>query len=140
MEGLKQKGSRLLEAVADYAESSIKLIAFKSADKSARISSNFLMIVILIIIFLFTFNLLNIGLALLLSILLDRSWAGFIILGGLYALLGICIYVMRDKLIYQPLLNATLQSLLGTALKAEEGIEKVQDKIEDKLHLDKLPD
>ncbi|MEP7129062.1 MAG: hypothetical protein ABI729_09350 [Chitinophagales bacterium] len=140
MEGLKQKGSRLLEAVADYTESSIRLIAFKSADKTARISSNFLMIVILVIIFLFTFNLLNIGFALLISILLDKSWAGFMVLGGFYAVLGILIYVMRDKLIFQPLLNATLQSILGTALKAEEGIEKVQDKIEDKLNLEKQPD
>src|SRR4030095_1489231 len=140
MHGLKQKSSKLLESAADYAENSIKLIAFKGADKSARISSNFLMIVILIIVFLFSFNLLNIGLAILLSILCHKTWAGFLVLGGFYGVLGIAVYIMRQRLIFQPLLNATLESLVGAALKAKAGIEKVQDKIEDKLNLEKQAD
>ena len=59
MEGLKQKGGKVVEAAADYAEASLKIIALKTADKSARLSSNFLMIVILVIVFLFSFNMLN---------------------------------------------------------------------------------
>jgi hypothetical protein len=140
MEGLKQKGGKVLEAAADYAETSLKIIALKTADKSARLSSNFLMIVILIIVFLFSFNMLNFGLAIIISHGLHKMWSGFVILGIFYALVGVMVYVLREKLLFQPILNSLLVAFVGTALKAQENIEEVQDKIEDKLNLEKQPD
>ena len=140
MEGLKQKGGKVVEAAADFAEASLKIIALKTADKSARLSSNFLMIVILIIVFLFSFNMLNFGLAIIISLALDRMWSGFVILGIFYALVGIMVYVLRQKILFQPILNSLLVAFIGTALKAEKNIEQVQDKIEDKFNLEKQPD
>ena len=140
MEGLKQKGGKVVEAAADYAEASLKIIALKTADKSARLSSNFLMIVILVIVFLFSFNMLNFGLAIIISLALDRMWSGFVILGIFYSLAGIMVYVLRQKILFQPILNSLLVAFIGTALKAEKNIEQVQDKIEDKFNLEKQPD
>ena len=140
MEGLKQKGGKVVEAAADYAEASLKIIALKTADKSARLSSNFLMIVILVIVFLFSFNMLNFGLAIIISHGLHKMWSGFLILGIFYALVGVMVYVLRQKILFQPILNSLLVAFVGTALKAQENIEQVQDKIEDKLNLEKQPD
>ena len=140
MESLKEHGGRLLEAVADYSEASMELVALKAADKSARLASNFLTIVILVLFLIFFLNMISIGLAVLISVSLDKPWVGFFIVGTFYLVTGIALYALRKKLIFPLLLNAIVDSLVGAALKAENKIEEVQDKLEDKLNLEKQPD
>jgi len=140
METLKQKGGRLLESLADYVELSLRLFALQSADKSARLASGFLTIVVLTLVFIFSLIMLSIGAAILISFLLHRAWIGFVILGAFYLLVGIILIVVRKKIISTPILNLIIPALVTAELKAEENIEKAQDKIEDKLHLEKQPD
>ena len=140
METLKQKGGRLLESMADYVELSLRLFALQSADKSARLASGFLTIVVLTLVFIFSLIMLSIGAAILISFLLHRAWIGFVILGAFYLLVGIILIVVRKKIISTPILNLIIPALVTAELKAEENIEKAQDKIEDKLHLEKQPD
>lgn len=135
MESLKQKGSRVLESAFTYAELRMRLLALKSADKGSRLASNFLTILILLVILIFSAMLINIGLALLISRALDTTAAGFFIMGAVNIILGVVLFVMRKKIIFEPLLNAIVSALVGAELRAEEKLERVQDRIEDRLNL-----
>lgn len=140
MANIKEKGSQLLEAGADYIETSLQMYALKTASKSAKVASGFLTSVILATIFVFSFLLISIGFCLLLSIALHRWWAGFLIVGGVYTVLGLVINSMRRKMITKPLLNKIIPAILSAEELAEQKIEKMQDQIEDRLHLERQPD
>ena len=140
METVKETGGRALEALVALAEMKMRLLALKGADKSSRLATSFLTIVILTIIFIFSVSLLNIGLAILLSLLLHKLWIGFFIVGAFYVIGGIVLVALRKKIIFEPLLNAIVNALVGAELKAEESLEKAQDKVEDNLNLEKQPD
>jgi len=140
METIKQTGGKIMESLADYAELSVQIAALKTADKGAKITSGFFTVVILTIVFLFSLLLISIGAALLISFAMHHLWAGFFIVGAFYTLLGIVLIVLRQKLITKPLLNQIIPALVNIAEKAGETIEKAQDKIEDKLKLEKQPD
>ncbi|HYV91840.1 MAG TPA: phage holin family protein [Chitinophagales bacterium] len=140
MEPLREKGGRALESLVSYVELRMRLLALKSADKSSRVASGFLTIVILVLIFIFSMVLLSIGTAVLISRGLDKAWAGYFIVAGIYILAGIVLVKMRKRFIFEPLLNSIVHSLLGAELEAEDKIENIQDKIEDKLNLEKQPD
>jgi len=66
---------------------------------------------ILVIFILFFVNL-NIGLALFLGALLGKSWLGFIIVSGGYAIIGFVVYLFRERWIKQPVSNSIITQLL----------------------------
>ncbi len=140
MASIKEEGGRILESAFSFTEIKMRLLALKTADKSARIAAGFLTIVILTFVFIFSMVMLSIGVAVALSYALDSAAAGFFIVAGFYILGGIVLVVMRKKIIYEPLLNSIVNALVAAELKAEHKLEKVQDKVEDKLNLEKQPD
>jgi len=135
METVKETGGRALESVITLAEMKMQLLALKGADESSRLATSFLTIVILVIVFVFSVSLLNIGLAILLSFLFHKLWAGFFIVGVFYVIAGIVLVSCRKKIIFQPLLNSIVDALVGAELQVEDKLEKVQNKIEAELNL-----
>jgi len=102
----------LLERIQTYAKTSIELFKLKVLEKLVELTSNLASgFIILIILVLFFVNL-NIAVALLIGDLLGKAWMGFILVSGLYACIGIIIYLFRNKWIKKPVSNSIIKQLL----------------------------
>lgn len=102
----------LLERAQAYTKTSIKLFKFKATEKIAKLVSNLASgFVIMTVLALFFVNL-NIGIALLMGDWLGRLWMGFILLSGFYCLIGLIVYLFRDKWIKRPINNLIIRQLI----------------------------
>ena len=102
----------LLERAQAYTKTSIELFKLKATDKFAELTSNLASgFAILVILVLFFVNL-NIAIALLIGDVLGKAWLGFILVSGLYACIGLFIYIFRNKWIKVPASNSIIEQLL----------------------------
>ncbi len=102
----------LLERAQAYTKTSIKLFKFKATEKIAELVSNLASgFVIMTVLALFFVNL-NIGIALLIGDWLGRLWMGFILLSVFYCLIGLIVYLFRDKWIKRPINNLIIRQLI----------------------------
>jgi hypothetical protein len=102
----------LLEQVQAYTRTSIQLLKLKTTEKLAEMVSGIASNLVILVIFILFFVNLNIGLALLLGALLGKSWLGFVIISGGYAIIGFVIYLFRESWIKQPVSNSIITQLL----------------------------
>ena len=135
MTALKDESEKVIESAFNYAEIKMRLLALKTADKTSRLATGFLTVIILILVFIFSIVLLSIGVAILISHALDSASAGFFIVAAFYIVSGVILVAMRKQILFLPLLNSIVKALAGAELQAKKKLEKVQDKIEDKLNL-----
>lgn len=103
----------LFEKTEHYAKSSVKLYKLKAIDKSAEVISTITARLAVIVAFTLFFLILNIGIALLVGEMLGKSYFGFFIVAGFYALAGITLYVFRNKWIKTPLRNSIIAQALN---------------------------
>lgn len=102
----------LLERAQAYTETSIRLFKFKATEKIAGLVSGLAsQFVIATMLFLLFLNL-NIGAALLIGGLFNKTWMGFMLLSGFYLLAGLIVYIFRNRWIKVPVSNAVITHLL----------------------------
>lgn len=102
----------LFEKVEDYSRTSIELFKLNTIDKSADlVSSLATKTVIFIFVAMFILSI-NIGLALWLGEVLGKSYYGFFVVGGIYALIAIPVYVFRHQWIKEPVNNAVITKMM----------------------------
>jgi O-antigen/teichoic acid export membrane protein len=103
----------LIEQAQTYFKTSVQLIKLKATDKLSEIISNLASGFIIVIILALFFVNLNIAIALLIGDLLGKAWMGFIIVSGIYAFIGLIIYLFRNKWIKRPISNSIIKELLS---------------------------
>lgn len=87
----------LLERLTDYTKTSLELIRLKVLDKASDVISSFVphfLVILLAASFLFF---LNLGLALWLGEILEKTYLGFLVVAGFYFILGIFIHFFLHK-------------------------------------------
>lgn len=102
----------LLERVQDYAKISIELYQLKAIDKSADIISSIASRFVVAVFTAFIFVVLNIGVALWLGELLQKTYYGFFLVAGFYSTLCVILYIFRNKLIKEPVCNSVITQAL----------------------------
>lgn len=107
------KFNELKDHVKEYVQTRVDILTLTAADKGTKVVSNAVLYSILGFIGVFFFLFLNIGLALLLSDIIGNSYSGFLIISGFYLVLGIILFVMRDKWIKAPIVNTMLKAFFG---------------------------
>lgn len=87
----------LLERAAEYGKTSFELVKLKTLDKTSDVVSSFAphSIVFLSVITFMLF--LNLGLALLLSDILGKTFFGFFIIAAFYGVIGMVIHFFMHK-------------------------------------------
>jgi hypothetical protein len=103
----------LVDRAGQYGKTSIELYRLKAIDKSADVVSSLVTKLAVIIFFTLFFLVLNIGVALWLGDVLGKSYLGFFIVAGFYAISGIVLYVFRNKWIKVPLRNSIIIQALN---------------------------
>ena len=101
----------LIERVEDFSKTSIELFKLKAIDKTSEIISNLAAWLIVIILVALFFMILNIGIALWIGEMLGKSYYGFFILAGFYAVLAIIVLIFSNQWIRKPLRNSIISQL-----------------------------
>jgi hypothetical protein len=112
METPSQNLESLFANAGEYLETKAQLWKLKLVDKTSTAVSSIVEKVILFFLGLFFFIFLNIGLALLIGYWLGHSFWGFFIMAAVYAIAGLLVHSMRDKLIKTPVANSIIEKFI----------------------------
>lgn len=102
----------LIDNIEDYGKTSIELLKLKSVDKAADVFSSLLSRIVIIVVVALFFLILNVGVALWLGDLTGKSYYGFFIVAGFYALIALVLLALRNKHIKTPIRNYFIDHLL----------------------------
>ena len=93
----------LFNQTKDYVDNKLELLKLQAIDKSSKMASAIASGLALFVVFFIFFVILNIGIALLIGDLVGKSYLGFLILAGIYLIVGLVIISMRNKIFKGPI-------------------------------------
>ena len=111
MEDTFAKAEELAEHVKEYVNNRMDAVKLTTAEKTSKLAA---IVIASVVVGLFFFSFLffaSTALAFVFSRITGELWLGFLIVAGIYLLLGIFIWLMKDRLLQIPIMNALLQQL-----------------------------
>ncbi len=117
MEKLATNIDLLFEKTKDYAKTSFKLFKLNAIDKAADISASLTLALAFGIIVAMFSLFISISVSLYIGKLIGENYLGFLIVSGFYLLIGIMLFIFRDKLIKIPITNFIIKKLLETKIR-----------------------
>jgi len=111
MENSFEKFDDLIQHVKEYVNNSISLFKIEIAEKISGVISNIIALFFVIIIFLLMLIFFSISLALVLGKITGENYWGFLIVSGIYFLMGIMIWKGKERIIRIPIMNSILSQL-----------------------------
>ena len=102
----------LLTDAGDFIETRTTLWKYKTIESLADVSGELVSGLGLIVIASFVIILFSIGFSLLIGEWLGKSYYGFFIMGGLYAILGLIIFAGRRRWLKNPFSNMLIRKIL----------------------------
>jgi membrane-bound ClpP family serine protease len=112
MESSPTNVEELYQKLSEYADVRMNLFKLKSINKVSAFTSALLTSVILAAIFSAILICITIGAAFLIGQWVGKVYYGFFIVGGIYLIIGLVIYSMRDKLIKTKVSNKLIKELI----------------------------
>ena len=94
-----------------YIETRIDLMRLKAIDKSSETLSSLAAGLVLMVVGFSIFMLVNIGAALLIGDALGKLSYGFFIVAGFYFIVGIVLFLLKDKWLKMPIKNSIVNKL-----------------------------
>jgi len=120
MEQTFVKVEELADHVREYLNTKTASVKLGAAAKSSKVLSNFFAGVIVGCIFLFFLVFVSIAAAYALSAWIGKLYAGFLIISGIYLLLGIIAWKGREKFLRIPIMNGMIRQLFKKDEKNEQ--------------------
>jgi len=111
MEKIFSKVEELTDNAKEYVNNKIELTKLHLAEKSSSVLSNLMAGIIVTIVFMLFIVFASVALSIILGSCLGKIWLGFLIVSGVYLLLGLIIWFGREKIIRLPIMNTILQQL-----------------------------
>ena len=102
----------LLSDAGDFIETRTNLWKYKTIESLADVSGELVSGLGLIVIVSFVIITFSIGFALLIGEWLGKSYYGFFVMGGLYAILGLIIFAGRRKWLKDPFSNMLIRKII----------------------------
>lgn len=103
----------LFSKSVEYAETSINLFKLKAIQKSSHVSTSIIWRLVVILLTMSALLFLNIGISFWIGDILGKTYYGFFIIGTIYLLTGLIIYLFREKWIKVPLGDLIVKKLLN---------------------------
>lgn len=102
----------LLSDAGDFIETRTTLWKYKTIESLADVSGELVSGLALVVIASFVVVIFSIGFALLIGEWLGKSYYGFFVMGGGYAILGLIIFAGRRKWLKDPFSNMLIRKIL----------------------------
>ena len=111
MEDTFAKAEQLAEHVREYINNRMDAVKLNTAEKSSKLAATVIASVVVGIFFFSFLFFASTALAFVFSRLTGELWLGFLIVAAIYLLLGIIVWLLRDRLLQLPIMNSLLQQL-----------------------------
>lgn len=120
MEKTFARVEELADHVKEYVNNRIASVKLSVAEKTSAVLSTIIAMVVVLTVFVFFIVFAGIALAFVFAKLTGEYYWGFLIVAGIYLLVGLLVWTLKEKLIRLPIMNAILQQLF----KEEENDEQ----------------
>ena len=111
MEDTFAKAEDLAEHVKEYINNRMDAVKLSAAEKSSKLAATVIASVVVAIFFIIFLFFASTALAFVFSRLTgELSW-GFLIVSGIYLLLGAIVWLLKDRILQLPVMNAILRQL-----------------------------
>lgn len=102
----------LFEKTETYVKTSFEIFKLKTVDKTAEVVASIVSRLVVILFLSFFFLMINIGLAIWIGESMGHVYYGFFMVSGLYAIMALCLYVFRNPIIKNPIINSIISQVL----------------------------
>lgn len=111
MEKVFAQTEELAENIKELVNVKLDAVKLSVAEKSSKVASNLISVIIMAVIAVFFIVFFSIALAYFLGEVLGNTWAGFLIVSGIYLLVVLFVRFTRERLIRLPIMNSILSQL-----------------------------
>ena len=114
-------GIRALAAsVKEYMNTRLDAAKLSAAEKTSLVISGLVAGAIVAVVFLFVLIFASIAGALVLSAWIGKPWSGFLIVAGIYLLIGVITWTAKERMIRIPVMNKIIHQLFKNDMADEE--------------------
>lgn len=111
MEKTFAKVDELVVHVKAYMNNRIDMVKLNAAEKGSKMMANTITLVISLLVFGLCIVFASIALAFVFAKLTGELYWGFLIVAGIYLILGFILWILRDKLLRVPILNSLIKQI-----------------------------
>jgi uncharacterized membrane protein YqjE len=111
METTFEKAESFTATMKAYIDAKVELMKMNVAEKISAVVANTIAGMVAAVVFLFFLLLGSVALALWLGEITNRLWLGFLITAAFYGVLGLVVWMLRERLIRLPIMNALIKQL-----------------------------
>jgi len=111
MEKVFAKTEELADNIKELVNVKLDSVKLTVAEKSSKVASNLISAIIVALTMIFFVVFFSIAVAYFLADVLNSTWAGFLILSGIYLLAAIIVRLIRERVIRIPIMNSILSQL-----------------------------
>lgn len=111
MEETFVKAEELAEHVKQYINNRMDAVKLNTAEKSSKLLATVIASVVVAMFFITFLFFASTALAFVFSRITGALSWGFLIVGGIYLMLGAIIWLLKDRILQLPIMNALLQQL-----------------------------
>jgi len=109
---MKEEQETIADQLENFLETNREILALKLTDKIAKIVSSLVSRLAIALLALMVFFLLTMGLSLWVGNLVGKDFAGYLIVGGVIAIVTIFVYRKRDTMIKKPIMDTIISQIL----------------------------
>lgn len=111
MEKVFAKTGELADNIKELVNVKIYSAKLTVAEKSSKVASNLISAIIVALIAIFFIVFFSVALAYFLAKVLNSTWAGFLIVSGIYLLAAVIVHLTKERVIRIPIMNSILSQL-----------------------------
>lgn len=111
---------KTVDHLKDYAATKIDELKFGAAEKVSDVASVFIAKFLVSLVFLFTLFFGSTAAAYGIGEYFNKTWLGFLIIAGIYFVVGLITWGARQKLIRIPIMNEIISRLFGNENRTNE--------------------
>jgi hypothetical protein len=111
MEETFTKVEELADHVKEYLNNRIASVKLSTAEKSSGLLANIIARAIVALVFVFFIAFASVAVAYVFAKFTGELYWGFLMVAGIYLLLGLLVWVFREKILRMPIMNGMLQQL-----------------------------
>ncbi|HEX6913625.1 MAG TPA: phage holin family protein [Chitinophagaceae bacterium] len=105
------KVEELVDHMKEFVNNRVSAVKLQTAEKTSKIFSNIVAVTVVAAIMLLFAIMLSMGASYFLSGWIGVDYAGFLMVGGFWLLVGLVIWLTREKLLRMPIMNKMLHEM-----------------------------
>jgi hypothetical protein len=111
MENVFAKTEDLADNIKELVNVKLDSVKLTVAEKSSKVASNIISAITVALTMIFFIVFFSVALAYFLADILNSTWAGFLIVSGIYLLAAIIVRLVKERMIRIPIMNSILSQL-----------------------------